>query len=146
MVDLQTDDLFLRQLIRGMVAQLTAAFVLDHPFPIQRIPVFLLPGLVVLPSRVLQFEKDGHPATAVVVGILFTLNPVHLVYALLQFTGREASSRFAPTLPHPLRTLNHTVLLRLARRIPNDVDLQSEQPQGQVRGEFRFIRVKRMFS
>src|SRR5271170_4293418 len=94
-----------------------------------------LPTPGVASARVAQPRPGPNPTGPRRVGILFALNPVFLVQALLEFFQLGTLAGLGPTLGGPLGPLNHAVLLGLAWVIADQSDPQPDQPQFKNRGE-----------
>src|SRR5262249_24267757 len=86
------------------------------------------------PTRMRQPRELLPPRLLAGAGIRLPLELVRLVHPALQLGPVRTSPRLGPVLLHPLRPLNDTIGLRAAWRVPDQLQAQTDQPTGQLRG------------
>src|SRR5689334_12043831 len=76
-----------------------------------------------------QLRVNFPAAAAVAVRVTLALAAVETLAALLQLDGAVAGLWLGPVLPGALAAFDHPVVLRAARRDPQHLDPQADQPQ-----------------
>lgn len=97
------------------------------------VPVTLFPRGAVTAAGMSQVGISGHPWQAIDVRILFSLEAVFPVDAILKLSDSLALAGFAPRLCQPLAAFDDPVLLRTVGIVPMHLHAQSNQPQSQHR-------------